>query len=147
MRILAVMATALLTLSFAAAGEREKGNTDMGTAILLKFDNEELTVRLNDSQASRDFVAMLPMTLNFRDYNATEKVSDLPKPLSTDGSPSGCKPAAGDFTYYAPWGNLAIFYRGFQYSNGLVPLGSIESGVEKLAAMRGEFPIHVEVKR
>jgi hypothetical protein len=31
----------------------------------------------------------------------------------------------GDITYYAPWGNLAIFYRDFGYSPGLVRLGHI----------------------
>jgi Uncharacterized conserved protein len=139
--------TALLATLFAAAGERAKGNDDMSTAILLKFDGEELTVRLNDSPASRDFIAMLPMTLAFRDYNATEKISDLPQRLSVDGSPPGCTPSAGDFTYYAPWGNLAVFYRDFRYGSGLIPLGAIESGVEKLASMQGEFSVHVEVKQ
>lgn len=147
MRTSIVAITVLLTLSTVIAGERERGNDPMGIAVLLKFDSEELTVRLNDSQASRDFVAMLPLTLTFRDYNATEKVSDLPKPLSLDGSPSGCTPSVGDFAYYAPWGNLAIFYRDFRYSNSLIPLGAIESGVEKLASMQGEFSVQIEVKR
>jgi hypothetical protein len=40
----------------------------------------------------------------------------------------------GDITYYAPWGNLAIFYRDFGYSSGLVSLGRIESGIEALSA-------------
>lgn len=147
MRIPMVIMAVLLAMPFCVAGEREKGNDDVGTIILLKFNNEELTIRLNDSQASRDFVSLLPMTLIFRDYDATEKVSDLPKPLSTDGAPSGYKPSVGDFTYYAPWGNLAVFYRDFQYSNGLIPLGAIESGVEKLAAQQNEFTVHIDLKQ
>lgn len=81
-----------------------------------------------DSQAGRDFVSMLPLTLTFRDYASTEKIADLPRRLSTEGAPAGHEPSAGDFTYYAPWGNLAMFYRDFRYGNGLVPLGVIESG-------------------
>lgn len=107
MRIPVVLAVVLSAISVAYAGER--GAVDMNTRILLKFNNEELTARLNDSQASSDFIAMLPMTLTFKDYSATEKVSDLPNPLDLDGSPSGFKASAGDVTYYAPWGNLAIF--------------------------------------
>jgi hypothetical protein len=45
--------------------------------------------------------AMLPMTLLFRDYNAMEKVCDLPGRLSTQGSPDGHDASSGDFTYYA----------------------------------------------
>ena len=38
----------------------------------------------------------------------------------------------GDITYYAPWGNLAIFYKDFGYAKGLVKLGSFDSGIEAL---------------
>jgi len=47
----------------------------------------------------------------------------------------------GDITYYAPWGNLAIFYRDFDYSRGLVRLGRIDSGIEALAATSGEVTV------
>lgn len=36
----------------------------------------------------------------------------------------------GDLTYYAPWGNLALFYRDFGYANGLIKLGHIDDGIE-----------------
>lgn len=39
----------------------------------------------------------------------------------------------GDFTYYAPWGNLALFYRDSAYSPGLIRLGRITGGLEYLA--------------
>jgi hypothetical protein len=45
-----------------------------------------------------------------------------------------------------PWGNLAIFYRDFRYSKGLIPLGVIESGVDKFASLRGEVSVFVEFK-
>jgi len=89
-----------------------------------------LTATLEDNAAARDFAAMLPLELTLTDYASTEKISDLPKALSTQGSPSGMTPRAGDLTYYAPWGNLAIFYKGFQHASGLVRLGRLEGGVE-----------------
>jgi hypothetical protein len=49
----------------------------------------------------------------------------------------------GDIAYCAPWGNLAIFYREFDYSPGLVRLGRIDSGIEALAAGSGEVTITV----
>jgi hypothetical protein len=85
---------------------------------------------LNDSEAARDFASLLPLTLTLEDYNKTEKISDLPKRLSTKGSPPGSDPDVGTIAYYAPWGNLAIFYKDFGYSNGLIILGKIDGGME-----------------
>ncbi|MEK3947185.1 cyclophilin-like fold protein [Paenibacillus sp. FSL H7-0703] len=41
-------------------------------------------------------------------------------------------------------GNLAIFYQDFGYSSGLVKLGHIEVGVEKLVKMNGSFTMTIE---
>lgn len=100
--------------------------------IHMTIDGEVATATLEDSPAARDFAALLPLTLNLKDYASTEKVSDLPKKLSTEGAPPGYDPSVGDITYYAPWGNLAIFYRDFGYAKGLIKLGTISSGVDAL---------------
>jgi NAD(P)-dependent dehydrogenase (short-subunit alcohol dehydrogenase family) len=81
-------------------------------------------------ETSRDFISLLPLTLTVEDYNGTEKISNLAKKLSTKGAPDGVDPSVGDLAYYAPWGNLAIFYKDFGYSAGLVKLGRIDSGAE-----------------
>jgi hypothetical protein len=88
-------------------------------------DGVEVGATLQDSEAARAFRALLPLTLSLTDYNGTEKISDLPARLPTEGAPAGIEPGPGDITYYAPWGNLAIFYKGFGYSRGLVPLGKL----------------------
>ena len=88
--------------------------------IRLKVGGTVLTATLIDSATTRDFTSLLPLTLTLKDYAGTEKISDLPKKLSTESAPSGSDPSVGDITYYAPWGNLAIFYRDFGYSSGLV---------------------------
>lgn len=112
--------------------------------IRLIFADRTLTSTLEKSRAARDFVALLPLELTLRDYAGTEKVSDLPSRLSTEGSPSGVDPAPGDIAYYAPWGNLALFYRDFGFSTGLVRLGRLDSGVDHLASMRGDFRVRIE---
>ena len=95
-----------------------------------------LTATLYDNPATRDFIALLPLDLTLEDYAGTEKVSNLPKKLSTEDAPSGFDPSVGELTYYAPWGNLAIFYKGFGYASGLVSLGKIEQGMEVLTQSR-----------
>ncbi len=111
--------------------------------IRLSTAGGELTATLLDNTASRDFAAQLPLDLTLRDYAGTEKVSDLPTELSTADAPDGIDPEIGDITYYAPWGNLAIFYRDFGYSRGLIKLGSIDSGADLLASLHGEVTIEV----
>lgn len=100
----------------------------------IEFKIGEISVKgqLADNAAARDFFAILPLQLTLKDYAQTEKVSDLPKQLKTSGCPDGHKASVGDITYYAPWGNLAIFTRDFSYASGLVYLGKITSGMEHL---------------
>lgn len=112
--------------------------------IRIKLDDRELTATLNDSQVAQDFLALLPLAVTLEDYAGTEKIYYLPTRLSTEGAPAGSDPSVGDITYYAPWGNLAIFYRDFGYSNGLVFLGKIDGDVEALST---SGPVNVTVEQ
>lgn len=111
--------------------------------IRLTVNGTTVDASLDDNATAKDFYSLLPMTLALDDYASTEKISDLPKKLSTAGSPPGCDPAPGDITYYAPWGNLAIFYRDFGYASGLVKLGQIDVGLEALG-VRGSLNVTIE---
>lgn len=108
--------------------------SDMKKEYKLKITVGETVVwaTLEDNPTSRDFIKLLPFTIDMRDYKNTEKIFDPPKKLSTNGAPSGTNPDVGDITYYAPWGNIAIFYKDFPYSNGLIKLGKIEGPIDFL---------------
>jgi hypothetical protein len=112
--------------------------------IQLTINRQVFSATLDDGAAARDFLAQLPMTLDLDDYASTEKIAQLPKKLSTAGAPAGMTPSIGDITYYAPWGNLAIFYRDFGYSTGLVKLGRIEGDIQTLRA-RGSLKARIEI--
>lgn len=101
--------------------------------ITIAVDGIALPATLNDSAAARDFAAQLPLILELSDFHHNEKIADLPQRLSTTDAPDGYEAKAGDLTYYSPWGNLAIFYRDFPYSTGLVSLGRIDDGPGPLA--------------
>lgn len=93
------------------------------------------TAVLEDSETARDFASLLPIELTLNDYNRTEKVADLPRRLTMAGAPEGADPEVGDIAYFAPWGNLAFYYRDFAYSRGLVRLGRLDGNAEALAKM------------
>jgi len=136
--VIALVGTAALASTSAAdaAGQtRVPGQPEQVVSsmkITIDVEGRTITATLDDSPAARDFASLLPLTLTLDDYNSTEKIGYLPRRLSIEGAPAGIDPSPGDLTYYAPWGNLAIFYRDFGYSSGLVKLGAIVSSGEAL---------------
>lgn len=127
-----------------AAAQNRKTSTAMATratptpqhkpAALLQIDSAEgrWLVPLEDSEATRDLIAQLPLTLALEDFGATEKIAMLPRKLRHADAPDGVTPVTGDVAYYAPWGNLAIFRKDFRYSTGLVRLGRIAGPLSAL---------------
>ena len=116
------------------------------TRIKLTFEGNEIYAIINNSKAGNDFLSLLPLSVKAEDFNSTEKIFYLSKKLNTQNEPDGINPKAGDITYYAPWGNIAIFYKNFRYSNNLIYLGKFEnvSDIEKLSNIKGNFDIRIE---
>lgn len=100
--------------------------------VRVVIDGQVINASLEESKATRDFLAQLPLELELKDYSDTEKIAYLPRKLDTSDAPAGIDPDVGDVTYYAPWGNLAIFYQDFGYSPGLIKLGTVSTGLEHL---------------
>ena len=138
--------TALLVATVSVAPAQSPARPEQRTRtmkIRLIINDKILPATLYDNASARDFYAMLPLRLTLEDYAATEKIAYLPRKLSSADAPEGFTPSAGDITWYAPWGNLALFHKGFRYSSGLVSLGRIESGVDVLRSP-GKQPVLIE---
>lgn len=113
----------------------------MNIEIQLAKSHEKITASLADNQTARDFYNQLPLIMKLEDYADSEKIGrGIPKKLSIADSPKGYAGNRGDLAYYAPWGNLAVFYTDSHvgYANGLVYLGKITSGLETLSKLDGE---------
>lgn len=125
----------LLVATSAVAATDEVSHSRRETMkIRMTMAGKIITASLEESDSARDFFAMLPLTLPLEDYAETEKIAYLPRKLTTQTAPEGIDPQVGDIAYYAPWGNLAIYYRDFGYSSGLIRLGRITSGLDALTA-------------
>lgn len=133
--------TALLLLTALPAWP---ARADEAIRIRLVVSGRTLDAVLDDSAAGRSFSAMLPLTLTLEDFNGTEKIGYLPQRLPRDGAAQGCEPSAGDLTYYAPWGNLAIFYRDYSWSRDLIPLGRITSDMTPLTGAKDGTVLRIE---
>ena len=138
------LAAALLLLGPATAGTAtEPGNDTAMTSIRVIVGDETLQATLDTTTAAQDFAAMLPLELTLTDYHGIEKVADLPRALDTSDAPDSYKPETGDITVFAPWGNLAIFYKPFANSRGLVRLGQFDGLIDALV-QDGGIPVRIE---
>lgn len=112
--------------------------------LTMTVNGQKIEITLYDTPAANRLYEMLPLELNFEDYNNTEKIAYLPEELSTEGEPDSFDPDVGDVCIYAPWGNLSIFYKDFSSSSGLVSIGHIESGLEIISDMNSDFTVSLE---
>ena len=129
MKILtAVCVLTLLTIVSAAWAEAPK-------RVKFTWSGGEAVAELNGGAAAESLWAMLPLTLDFEDFNGTERIAYTDEKISTEGAPASFTPNAGDITLYAPWGNIAVFYRPFRESRGLVPLGHFIEGADKISTL------------
>ena len=122
------------------------GKPPVTESIRIRLAGETVAVTLEAGEAARAFRALLPLTLTLKDHNGTEKIGDLPRRLSVQGEPSGADPEPGDIAYYAPWGNLAIYYEDFEYSRGLVRLGRL-SRIPDAFRQAGPVKVTIEAVR
>jgi len=95
--------------------------------IRITVDDQTVIAQLADNPTARDLVDQLPLTLRFRDFNRVEKIAELPRPLTMEGVPAGDDPEINDIGYYAPSGDLVLYYGDVGYWNGIVRIGRLNA--------------------
>ena len=139
------LATAVLPrLAHGQQGRDPASQEPTNMRIRMTFDGRTMTATLYDNPSARDFYSMLPLDLTIEDFSNNEKIAHLPRKLTEEGSGPFENERSGDLCYYAPWGNLALFYAGYRWSNGLIRLGRIDGSFDPLL-VRGKFPLSIEL--
>jgi hypothetical protein len=121
--------------------------TDDGSdmQIRITIGDERFTATLEDSSATHDLLAQLPVTVDMVDHGGVEKTGPLPGPLSLDGQPEGADPDVGDLGYYAPGNDLVLYYGDQSSYPGIVVLGRLDDDApERIAALAGPVTANVE---
>ncbi len=111
--------------------------------IRIVFEDGEAIVKMLDNPLAKEFMKRLPLNVVLEDFSQTEKIFYLHPRLKTAGGVNADQ-IKGDFCYFAPWGNIAIFYKGFGHGTSLFVLGRLESGKEELSAKNGKFSARIE---
>jgi hypothetical protein len=109
--------------------------------IRLTIGDQEATATLEDNLAARDLVSMLPVTVPMGDLFGREKPGPLPRALTREGEPVFTY-EVGQIAYWSPNHDIAIFYAddGARIpSPGLIPLGTVDDGLEVIAGAGDDF--------
>lgn len=103
--------------------------------------NGKTTVfQLNDSPAARALYAQLPLSIDVKNYSHNEKIFYPPEKLAIDNTPLA-NAMTGTLAYYAPWGDVVMFYKDFGSAGGLYELGHTISGIEHIENMSGTIKV------
>lgn len=97
---------------------------------------------LNNSIAAKDLYAQLPMSVEVESFSNNEQIFYPPEKLDTSDAPLAKGPA-GTLAYYAPWGDVVMYYGDCGGASGLYQLGMAVTGTEYLSELTGEIRAEV----
>ncbi len=125
-----------MLIAYSNAAEKQR---DM--KICVNANGNTTVFGLNSSPAARELYAQLPLSITVENYSDNEKVFYPSKKLNTADTPPAESGRAGTLAYYAPWGDVVMFYDGFKPARGLYELGHVISGSGYIPEMSGTIQI------
>ncbi|MEV6494253.1 cyclophilin-like fold protein [Actinoplanes sp. NPDC051633] len=102
-----------------------------------------ITANLNDSQVSKDFAAMLPVTLPWFRNSGIEYISELSAPLTETG-PFYTDVQPGDLVYYNPADSITIIYEETSSVPTLTEMGEITSDLSVFDSLPDTLDMRIE---
>ncbi|BDR57339.1 cyclophilin-like fold protein [Xylocopilactobacillus apis] len=136
--ILVLLASVPVSQSVNAAAESK----EQSTPIVVIIEGHHYHAVLNDSVPAKQLAKRLPLTLKFSAMaqGIDEKISDLEKPLSTNGTPVGADPNPGDIAYWSPQPRLVLYWGDVGYYPGIHLLGKFTETdrAEAIKALRDQ---------
>jgi hypothetical protein len=120
--------------------EPNASETKTAMQISVNANGNKIIFELNNSPAARDLFAQLPLSIKVENYSNNEKIFYPPKKLNTADTPQA-DAQEGTLAYYAPWGNVVMFYGSFGSAVGLYELGHATSGSEYIPEMSGNIDV------
>lgn len=119
--------------------ETEEENVET-SQISVTCGDMQVVYALNDSPAAQGLLSQLPLTVEVEDFSTNEKVFYPPQELDTSDTPLAVG-GAGTLAYYAPWGDVVLFYDSFSANGSLYELGEAVSGAEDISQMTGTITV------
>lgn len=93
--------------------------------LKVTIENKEFTAMLNDSEAAKQLVKLLPMEVTMNEHNGNEKYYNLPESMpGRAGNPGNVQ--AGDLMIWSA-STLVLFYAGSRTSYSYIRIGKIDN--------------------
>ena len=127
----------------AVSAEAGMQETAQAKRIRVRFGGHTVIYELNGSRAAESLWAQLPLTLKAENFSNNEKIFYPPEELNTAQTPLA-EGGEGVLAYYAPWGDVVMFYGEFNRNSSLFELGHAVSGREWIADISGVITIEAE---
>ena len=115
--------------------------------IVMTVGNTAIHAELRDTPTTRDFMALLPLTLPMTRWGDREYYGKPGKTLSSEG-PQQNSFENGDVAYYVPGRSFAVFFDNTVNPDisRLIVMGTITSGLEELAAMGNAIEMRIDLE-
>lgn len=114
---------------------------DINKQISIQTENgDTLVFELNDSAAASSLYEQLLLSVEVKDFSTNEKIFYLTEKLDITDT-STAEMSVGTLAYYAPWGNVVMFYDEYSPNGDLYELGHIITGFEKIEILSGQLQI------
>lgn len=118
--------------------ETEKSDENEEKIVTMTVDGKDVVISLNDSSAAKTLYDMLPIDVNFNDFNSTEKMPSLADD-NDEKDKSDYEPNIGDFGLLGSDGSLSVLNKAQSPAESFNKLGEIKSGLDTLLAQNGDF--------
>ncbi|MFD1538576.1 cyclophilin-like fold protein [Nonomuraea guangzhouensis] len=118
-----------------------------GMPVVLRFGDHAVAATLTDTPPARQFAAMLPVNVRLKDAWGQAKSGRLPHLLTAEGGTPVHDPTPGGIYVWPPSGVIAIYYDDLGQAvpgPGLVRLGFIEAGLDRLADAGNGVTVRIE---
>ncbi|MDD3222873.1 MAG: cyclophilin-like fold protein, partial [Lachnospiraceae bacterium] len=115
-------------------------------SITMTSGDTVITAALNDSQTTKEFIEMLPLTLSMTRFYDREYAGGLDKALSENGEELSDF-SNGDITYYTSGQALAVFFAQEESSNqgNLIKMGEITSELSLFDTLGDQLEFTIEL--
>ncbi len=121
--------------------QHTEGKENMNQQISVETESgETLVFELNGSPAASALYEQLPLTVDVDDFSTNEKIFYPPGKLDVSDTPIA-EMNLGTLAYYAPWGNVVMFYDAYSPNGDLYELGQIVSGLDDISSLKGRLRI------
>ena len=145
--ICSVLMVFSLTACSAQVNESEKNVSENTSAAAAENETaaQEGTVEQEGSNEKMNrqmegLYNQLPHTVEVENFSNNEKIFYPANELSTKDTPLA-RSGVGTLAYYAPWGNVVMFYRDFSSNSSLYRLGQAVSGEELIGELSGTISV------